>query len=239
MQKERHHFYQRLFLRFIPKERGTYKICLHGKFARDFWRTCSPGLIKDLKNFDKILADARTANTQGRYQDSESLFRKALDLQTKLLNENDISIAETLMDLALNVSNQGRDEEALALFRRAEPIIQVSPNDSDRARFASYQGYHEANSKRYDKALQFASEAVGSWRKIAAGPSIDFRVFLEKAQMPTQSSRKRRACSCFNLQANMALRLEQNELAQAAASEALQILNDTMDCHAGGKQIFY
>ena len=27
------------------------------------------------------------------------------------------------MDLALNVSNQGRDEEALALFRRAEPII--------------------------------------------------------------------------------------------------------------------
>ena len=81
---------------------------------------------KDLKNFDKILADARTANTQGRYQDSESLFRKALDLQTKLLNERDISIAETLMDLALNVSNQGRDEEALALFRRADPIIQVS-----------------------------------------------------------------------------------------------------------------
>ena len=81
---------------------------------------------KDLKNFDKILADARTANTQGRYQDSESLFRKALDLQTKLLNEKDISIAETLMDLALNVSNQGRDEEALALFKKADPIIQVS-----------------------------------------------------------------------------------------------------------------
>ena len=37
----------------------------------------------------------------------------------------------------------------------------------------------------------------------------------------------------------MALRLEQNELAQAAASEALQILMIRMDCHAGGKQIFY
>ena len=181
-----------------------------------------------MKNFDKILADARTANTQGRYQDSESLFRKALDLQTKLLNENDISIAETLMDLALNVSNQGRDEEALALFRRAEPIIQVSPNDSDRARFASYQGYHEANSKRYDKALQFASGAVGSWRKIAAGPSIDFSsLFGESSDADPKAAEKGELALALNLQANMALRLEQNELAQAAASEALQILNDT------------
>ncbi len=183
---------------------------------------------KDLKNFDKILADARTANTQGRYQDSESLFRKALDLQTKLLNEKDISIAETLMDLALNVSNQGRDEEALALFRRAEPIVQVSPNESDRARFASYQGYHEANSKRYDKALQFSSGAVGAWRKIAAGPNIDFSsLFGESSDADPRASEKGELALALNLQANMALRLEQNELAQAAASEALQILNDT------------
>ena len=183
---------------------------------------------KDLKNFDKILADARTANTQGRYQDSETLFRKALNLQTKLLNNKDISIAETLMDLALNVSNQGRDEEALALFRRAEPIIQVSPNDSDRARFASYQGYHEANSKRYDKALQFASGAVGAWRKITAGPSVDFSsLFGESSDADPRAAEKGELSLALNLQANMALRLEQNELAQAAASEALQILNDT------------
>ena len=127
-----------------------------------------------------------------------------------------------------NVSNQGRDEEALALFRRAEPIIQVSPNDSDRARFASYQGYHEANSKRYDKALQFASGAVGSWRKIAAGPSIDFSsLFGESSDADPRAAEKGELALALNLQANMALRLEQNELAQAAASEALQILNDT------------
>ena len=94
------------------------------------------------------------------------------------------------MDLALNVSNQGRDEEALALFRRADPIIQVSPNDSDRARFASYQGYHEANSKRYDKALQFAS---GGWfrRKIAAGPSVDFSsLFGESSDADPEQQKK-------------------------------------------------
>ena len=129
---------------------------------------------KDLKSFDKIISDARAANTQGRYKDAEEFFRNALDLQAKLLNKNDISIAETLMDLALNVSNQGRDEEALALFRRAEPIIQVSPKDSDRARFASYQGYHAANFRRYEEALQFSSGAVGAWRKISSGPNLNF-----------------------------------------------------------------
>ena len=191
LQKERHHFYQRLFPQFIPKKRRAYKICLHGKFARDFWRTCSLASSKDLKNFDKILADARTANTQGRYQDSESLFRKALDLQTKLLNENDISIAETLMDLALNVSNQGRDEEALALFRRAEPIIQVSPNDSDRARFASYQGYHEANSNAMIRHYSLPQELLVPGVKLLRARVLIFRVFLEKAQMPTQEQPKK------------------------------------------------
>ena len=182
----------------------------------------------DLKNFNSLLADARVANTQARYRDSESLFRKALDLQSKLLNNNDISIAETLLDLALNVSNQGRDEEALALFRRAEPIIQVSPNDADRARFASYQGYHEANSKRYEKALQFSSGAVSSWRKIVEGPSLDLSsLFGESNNTDPRAPDKGELALALNLQANMALRVEELALAQASASEALQILKDT------------
>ncbi len=182
----------------------------------------------DLENFSKFLADARVANTQSRFKDSEILFRKVLDLQTKLLNENDISIAETLLDLALNVSNQGRDEEALALFRRAEPIIQISPNDSDRARFASYQGYHEANSKRYSKALKFSSGAVASWRKIVAGPSLNIsNLFGGDANTDPRAPDKGELALALNLQANMALRVEELALAQASASEALQILKDT------------
>ena len=182
----------------------------------------------DLKNFDSIVINARTANTQGRYKDSEDLFRKALDLQSKLLNKNDISIAETLMDLALNVSNQGNDEEALALFRRAEPIIQVSPLDSDRARFISYQGYHAANFKKYEEALQFASGAVSAWRKIASGPNLNFdSLFGEPSDSDPRAFDKGELALALNLQANMALRVEQLGLAQAAAAEALQILNDT------------
>ena len=122
---------------------------------------------------------------------TQNLFRKALDLQTKLLNEKDISIAETLMDLALNVSNQGRDEEALALFRRAEPIIQVSPNDSDRARFASYQGTMRQIPNAMIRHYSLPQELLVPGVKLLQARALIFRVFLEKAQMPTQEQPKK------------------------------------------------
>ena len=173
-----------------------------------------------------LVQDARTANSQGRYRDAEALFRQALELQTRLLAPSDIAMAETLLDLALNVSNQGRDEEALALFRRAEPVIQVSPNIGDRARFAAYQGYHAANFRRYDDALAFAGGSVGLWRQVVAGPSLNFSMLGERdpAEDP-QLAEKGELALALDLQANMALRMELPGLAEAAATEALQILN--------------
>ena len=94
----------------------------------------------DLGRFRQLLRDGRSANGVRKFKDAEELIRQALDIQTKLLGENDVAIADTLMDLAINVSNQGRSEEAQALLRRAEPIIQRSPNDIDRARFTTYLG---------------------------------------------------------------------------------------------------
>ncbi|MGA1351269.1 MAG: CHAT domain-containing protein, partial [Burkholderiaceae bacterium] len=182
----------------------------------------------DLSGFNDALKNARAANAQGRYRDAESLYRTLLDLQTKVLKPTDTAIAETLMDLALNVSNQGRDEEALALFRRAEPILQASSNKADRARFSSYQGYHAANAARYDQALQFASAAVAEWRAIAQGPNLNFASLAggDDDQDPRAFDKGELALA-LNLQANMALRMEELGLAQAAASEALQILKDT------------
>jgi CHAT domain-containing protein/tetratricopeptide (TPR) repeat protein len=182
----------------------------------------------DLSGFNDALKDARAANAQGRYRDAESLYRTLLDLQTKVLKPTDTAIAETLMDLALNVSNQGRDEEALALFRRAEPILQASANRADRARFSSYQGYHAANAARYDQALQFASAAVAEWRAIAQGPNLNFASLTGgNDEQDPRAFDKGELALALNLQANMALRMEELGLAQAAASEALQTLKDT------------
>lgn len=180
----------------------------------------------ELAGFRQRVSDARTANNQGRYRDAETLFRQTLDLQTRLLAPTDVAIADTLMDLALNVSNQGRDEEALALFRRAEPVIQVSPNAGDRARLALYQGYHAANFGRYEEALAFAGGSAGLWRQVLSGP--DLSVLLpgqEPGGGDSMLAARGELALALNLQANMALRTESVGLAEAAATEALQILN--------------
>ncbi len=182
----------------------------------------------DIARMRDTLADARTATAQGRYSNAELLLRNVLAMQTRLLLPSDVAIADTLLDLALSVSSQNRDEEALALFRRAELIIQQSPQETDRARLGTYQGYHAANMGRYDEALRFASAAVASWRKITAGPSLNFTGM--ESTLPAddpQKMEKGELALALNLQANMALRLEELALAQAAASEALALLVNT------------
>lgn len=182
----------------------------------------------ELASMRTALTDARNANTQGRYANAELLLRNVLVTQTKLLNEADIAIADTLLDLALAISNQSRDEEALALFRRAEIIIQQSPQEANRARLATYQGYHAANMGRFDEALRFASAAVSSWRKITSGPNLSFSTIGgDMSADDPQKLEKGELVQALNLQASMALRVEEIALAQAVASEALALLVNT------------
>jgi CHAT domain-containing protein len=184
----------------------------------------------DLERFRDLVGDARTANARGEFSTAESLFREALDLQTRFLSPNDVAVADTLMDLALNVSNAGREEEAEALFRRAEPIIQTSPRASDRARFATYQGYHAANFGRFEEAFGFAGMAVAAWRQQLEAPvfSLESIIGTADGSDPLAFDRGELALA-LNLQASMALRLEDLGLAEAAAAEALRILTETAE----------
>ena len=180
----------------------------------------------DLARFRQLLRDGRSANSVRKFRDAENLIRQALDIQTKLLGENDVAIADTLMDLAINVSNQGRAEEAQALFRRAEPIIQRSPNDVDRARLTTYLGLEAANRGDFVTALQYARSATEAWRKMVAGvnPFAQFQggggdKKVEKGELAVS----------LNLEARMALRNDNVVGASAAATEALLILDQTED----------
>jgi len=180
----------------------------------------------DLARFRQLLRDGRSANSVRKFKSAEDLIRQALDIQTKLLGENDVAIADTLMDLAINVSNQGRSEEAQALFRRAEPIIQRSPNDVDRARFTTYMGLEAANRGDFATALQFARAATEAWRKILAGNSA-FAQFQGGGGGKTVE--KGELAMALNLEARMNLRNDNVVGASAAATEALLILDQTED----------
>jgi CHAT domain-containing protein len=197
-------------------------------FKRLFNRELNLASVEDLDDFKLLLRQAKVANANGDFQDAEQQLSKALSIQLRLLDANDPTIANTILDLALNISNQGRDEETLDLFRRVEPLAQQSTREADRARFASFQAYHAANLGRYEQALKFSTAAVSAWRKLIVGPNLNFSIAgAAENEIDPRASEKGELALSLNLQANMALRAEEIELAEASASEALRLLDGT------------
>lgn len=180
----------------------------------------------DIDQLKTLLRDARVANGQGKYVASEALFRQALDVQTRLFSENDVTAAEIMMDLALNVSNQNRPAEAAALFRRAEPIIQRSSNPADRARLSTYLGYEAANRGDFANALAQARTAAEIWGQVAEGNAGGADA-INASPGGLRTMARGEMAMALNLQALMALRQDDPVTAYAAASEALLIINAT------------
>ena len=85
---------------------------------------------------------------------------KTLEIETRVFGANTLPVAQTVAELALQVSNQGRFDEAAALFRRAAPIIEASSSALVRARLASYQALDAANRRNFADALKYAREAT-------------------------------------------------------------------------------
>ena len=183
---------------------------------------------RESAEYSIFLQQAKAANANGNFREAERRLRRALDLQSRVLEPDNLALLNTLLDLALNLSNQGRDEETLALFRRVEPMIQQSTRDADRARFTAYRAYHEANLGRYAPGLQFASAAVSAWRKIVGGPNLNFSLIPgNDGGVDPRAGEKGELALALNVQANMAIRNEEFELADAAASEAFRIMENT------------
>ena len=178
---------------------------------------------KDLDRFRQLKREARVASTNWDFSQAEDIFRRALELQVAMLSENDPAIADTLMDLALMVSNQGKSEEAQALFRRAESITQKSPFESDRARLASYFGFEAANRQDYDAALKNSIVATDSWRKLASANNASG--VLTGDSTPTNNTERAELAMALDFQAKMALRTGDVVAANALASDALLTLN--------------
>jgi CHAT domain-containing protein len=178
------------------------------------------------------LRDARVANSEGRDADAERLLRLTLDAQQSLLNESDPALAQTLLDLALSVGNQGRPIEAETLIRQAEPILERSPSASERARLDLYRGFNAAHSGRFPEAARFAASAASTMRSDSArGELADVLSATEAtgggAERPPPSPGE--LILALNLQAAMSLRLGALEAADAAASEALRRVDETPD----------
>jgi CHAT domain-containing protein len=106
----------------------------------------------DLDSFYTLMRLGTTANDAGEYAAAEQAFRSALAIQERILGANDPGLARPMMDLALQISNEGRYVEADKIFARVRALAAASDEELVRARLALYLAEHDANRSRLESA---------------------------------------------------------------------------------------
>jgi CHAT domain-containing protein len=179
----------------------------------------------DIARFSDLTETARLNNSRKNYRAAEDAYREALDIQTRAFGADTRGVGITLVNLALEVSNQQRFDESAALFHRADPIIQRLGDSADRARFFSYMAFDAANAGRFADALANAREATALYRQLSeSDPShLDD---LHGAQDENRAAMRGELAHSLNTEAAMALRAGNPNYALAAITEALQIVSE-------------
>jgi CHAT domain-containing protein len=178
----------------------------------------------DYDEYSELTETARVEASRKNYGASESHYRRALAILTNVFGDQSPGVGLLLMELALEISNQERFEEAGTLFRRASPIIQTSGTAPDRARLLLYEAFDAANRGRFDEALEYADNATNTWRGVINSGGIETGQLGADTANPAQRGE---LAFSLDLEAEMALRTGNLAAADAAASEAADIITDT------------
>lgn len=125
----------------------------------------------DLDAYFTLMRLGDVANDGGDYVAAEQAFRGALAIQERILGPSDSGLAAPLMDLALQISNQGRFTEAEQLLARAKALVLASGDTLMTGRYDVYAGEHEANRGEFDKAEASASLAEQDYLQLVP-PSL-------------------------------------------------------------------
>jgi CHAT domain-containing protein len=181
----------------------------------------------DLDRFSQFAESARLNNSRKDYRAAEDAYRQALLIQERAQGTDSPGIGSTLMELALEVSNQNRSDEAAALFRRADPIIQRSPNPAAQARYFSYLAFDAANAGRYPDGLAYAREATSIWRDLSESKETNLEDLSgDGSGNDSRSMMRGELAHSLNTQAALALHVGDLSEAEASAKEALAIVGD-------------
>lgn len=203
-----------------PDEARAVTAILEKRLSADAARSST----SDYETYRKHIEAARLAGAADNYAAAEANYRQALGIEQRLFGEKSSVVGQTLAELALQVSNQGRFADAAALFRRAGPLIEASSVDSVRARYDSYLALNAANQRDYASALKFARAATQARRaEIAAAKQANAALSDGIDPVPVSQGELAHA---LRIESEMALRLGDFASAQATAEESLWIVSD-------------
>ncbi|HET7085893.1 MAG TPA: CHAT domain-containing tetratricopeptide repeat protein [Rhizomicrobium sp.] len=175
----------------------------------------------DYVAFLAFVAQGRQLSGVGNFGGAEAAYRGALDVETRLFGPDSAAVGETLIELALQVSNQSRFDEAAALFRRAVPILEGATSAAGRTRLASYRALDAANQRDYANALKYARDATNARRaEVEAARTVT----ADGSAGAVPPALEAELVHDLRIQAEMAMRLGNLPGAQASAQEALYIV---------------
>ena len=177
----------------------------------------------DYSGYLQLRSAGSRASAAGNYPAAEQAYRDALDIETRLFGPDSAAVGATLMELALQVSNQQRFDEAAALFRRAAPIVESAPSPEIRARLASYRGLDSANQRHYEEALTFSRQDVLA-RQRAVDAVRNGGLDMNGNPPVVTTLLDGELAHALRVQAALELRMGNTAGAQAAAEKALYII---------------
>ena len=107
----------------------------------------------------RLLARGYVQNNEWRFDQAETDFRSLVSA-TRAANAPVRERAEALLNLALNVSDNGRFAEADLLFAQADTLVQSARDPVLTAEALNYRALHLRNQRRFPEAVEMAQKGL-------------------------------------------------------------------------------
>jgi CHAT domain-containing protein len=126
----------------------------------------------DIGQYDQLMLAGTRANLAEDFVRAEEAYRAAFVVQQKALGRNDPNIADPLMHVALQVSDQGRYAEADALFAQAAALAARGNDRVTQARLLHYQALHDVNQNKNEAALALLRQAEAAYARLVPASAL-------------------------------------------------------------------
>ncbi len=126
----------------------------------------------DIGRYEQLMTLGRELNQAEAFAAAEDAYRAALSLQERVLGRDHPGTVSALMHLGLNLSNQGRQQEAQALFNRAQVLLPRDADPNGPARLLHYRGLAELNGGDNAQALALLEQAAEAYGRLAPASAL-------------------------------------------------------------------
>ncbi len=139
----------------------------------------------DMAQYQRLMTLGAHANLAENFAAAETAYRAALALQQRLLGNDNPNTVAPLMNLALQISDQGRFPEAEALFRRAGTLAPRAADPAAPARLLHYRALDSLNQGRNAQALALLRQAGDAYASLLPAGTLVAAVSAPRSMVAT------------------------------------------------------